>query len=278
MELKKGFVYLPKSAAHKPIAYLGVSAHEDDIEIMAYDGILKGYYDPKASFAAVVTTDGAGSARSGEYKDYSDEMMKSVRVKEQEAAAELGHYERLFMLNYASKEAKDPGNHDLIDDYKAILQETKPTIVYTHNPADKHPTHLAVVVKLIEAIRELPPDQRPQKVYGCEVWRDLDWMDDEQKVAFDVSKNPQLASDILKVFRSQIVGGKAYDLASIGRRYSNATYAASHAVDAASMVSYAMDLTPLINNPKLSLIAFVEAQIEVFAEEAKAGLKAAGAK
>ena len=42
----------------------------------------------------------------------------------------------------------------------AILAATQPRVVYTHNPADKHRTHLAVVVPVIQAIRALPRAQR----------------------------------------------------------------------------------------------------------------------
>ena len=40
---------------------------------------------------------------------------------------------------------------------------------------------------VIEALRELPPSQHPEHLYGCEVWRSLDWMVDEDKVLLDAS-------------------------------------------------------------------------------------------
>jgi hypothetical protein len=55
-------------------------------------------------------------------------------------------------------------------------------------------------------------------VLGCEVWRDLDWLLDSDKVALDSSAKPELAAALLKVFDSQISGGKRYDLATLGRR------------------------------------------------------------
>ena len=59
---------------------------------------------------------------------------------------------------------------------KNILAATKPEIVYTHNPADKHDTHIGVVITTLQAMRELPRNQRPKKVVGCEVWRTFDWL------------------------------------------------------------------------------------------------------
>ncbi|MFP4541109.1 MAG: hypothetical protein ACLFR7_05730, partial [Opitutales bacterium] len=79
----------------------------------------------------------------------------------------------------------------------------------------------------------LPPEERPERVLGCEVWRGLDWMPDDEKVPLDVSGNLELAQQLNGVFDSQIVGGKRYDLATIGRRRANATFLESHHADAA---------------------------------------------
>ena len=88
------------------------------------------------------------------------------------------------------------------------------------------------------------------------MWRDLDWIDDDKKVGFDVSRNEKLQRKLLNVFRSQIVGGKAYTKASIGRRYANATYFKSHSVDYYKMVSFAIDYKPLLNNKSLTVKEF----------------------
>lgn len=69
------------------------------------------------------------------------------------------------------------------------------------------------------------------------------------------------------VFDSQISGGKRYDLAAMGRRLANATFFASHAVDEASGLAYAMDLTPLILDPNLSIQEFVQRHITRFAND-----------
>ena len=140
----------------------------------------------------------------------------------------------------------------MVDDLVEILRATRPDVVYTHNLADKHDTHVAVALRTIAAIRRLPAAERPSRLYGCEVWRDLDWMPDEEKVAFDLSAHESLQAALIGVFDSQICGGKRYDLATQGRRRAHATYAASHGTDAATSLSYAMDLTPLVADPSLS--------------------------
>ena len=267
MNLKKGTIYFPVSRNDKPVHYLCICAHPDDAEIMAVDGILKGYYSSSSSFALVVLTDGAGSSRSGEYKDFTDEMMIEERRKEQQKAAEIGHYHSLYMLNYSSKEVKDKANKDIEEEIKEIIKELKPSVIYTHSILDKHPTHLACARKVIETLRELDKEHLPQQLYGMEVWRGLDWIKDERKIGFDVSNNPELQEELLDVFASQIASGKGYKEASIGRRYQNATYYQSHSLDRSKMMTYGIDLLPLINNPSLSIKEYALSFVEDLKEE-----------
>jgi LmbE family N-acetylglucosaminyl deacetylase len=259
--------YTPHTANQSKVKFLGIAAHHDDIEIMATDGIGRGFRNDGGSFYAVVTTDGGGSARSGEYANFTDEEMKSVRIDEQKRAAEVGCYNGLALLNYTSSETKMSGNPDIIADYIAIILKYQPEIIYTHNICDKHPTHIGVALKVIAAIRSLPYENRPQKLYGCEVWRDLDWLNDEEKVCFDLSADIELTEKLLSVFDSQIAGGKRYDLATAGRRFANATYAASHSIDKAVAMGYAMDLTPLITNVEGSVVEFARNHIRNFEKD-----------
>ena len=96
------------------------------------------------------------------------------------------------------------------------------------------------------------------------MWRDLDWLPDADKVAFDLSAHENLQAALLGVFDSQICGGKRYDLATQGRRRAHATYASSHATDAAALLNYAMDLTPLVVDPSIDPATFVAGFIDRF--------------
>ncbi len=257
-------VYIPVNAKPGKCAYLAVAAHQDDVEIMAADGIFKAFDSADKSFCAVIVTDGAGSAREGIYADYTDDMMKRVRASEQRKAAEVGSYGGLVSLNYTSAQIKDAANTQAAEDIAKVIRQLAPEVVYTHNLCDKHDTHIGVAAKLIAAVRSLPKQQRPQKLYGCEVWRGLDWLMDDEKVLFDLSSHLSLSNALLGVFDSQIAGGKRYDLATDGRRLANATYSSSHAVDASSHVGYAMDLTPLILDDTADIGEFAAAAIDRF--------------
>lgn len=263
---------LPDEEGLARTTHLTIAAHQDDIEIMAAGPIQECYQQPERWFSGVVVTDGRGSPRSGLYANYSDEEMRQVRFKEQRKAAIVGEYAAQVMLDYPSKAIKDAHNPLPVQDITALLKVARPQIVYTHNLADKHDTHVAVAQRVIAAIRCLPQADRPQKLYGCEVWRDLDWLVDSDKVAFDLSAHENLQMALLGVFDSQIAGGKRYDLASMGRRRANATYFESHGVDQADNLSFAIDLTPLITDPTPEIDAFTQSFIQRFAEDVAARL------
>jgi LmbE family N-acetylglucosaminyl deacetylase len=260
------------STALARTTHLGIGAHQDDLEIMAYHGILACFDSPAHWFSGVTCTNGSGSARTGPYADYTNEEMMAVRVEEQQQAAILGRYGAMIQLDHPSTAVKDPANPALQEDLVQILQATKPDVVYTHNPADKHATHIGIVIPTLLALRQLPPESRPQKVYGCEVWRDLDWLPDEDKVALDVSGRENMAAALVGLFDSQIAGGKRYDLATIGRRHANATYFGSHAVDEASQLTFAMDLTPLIADDSLDIADYVLGFVDKFRDDVRGNL------
>ena len=247
--------------------HLAVSAHQDDIEIMAYDGISRCFGKNDSWFTAVVLTDGAGSPRTGPYRDFTDEQMREIRKQEQVKAAVVGGYSALVMLEYPSSSVKDPGNKAVISELAEIFKVTKPQIIYTHNPADKHATHVAAALRVIGALRGLPDDMLPEKLYGCEVWRSLDWVCDEDRVVFDVSGHPNIAAALIGVFDSQIAGGKRYDLAAAGRRMANATFHEYNAADASDALSFAIDMTPLITDPAIDICEYVTAFIERFRQD-----------
>jgi LmbE family N-acetylglucosaminyl deacetylase len=234
----------PEEALRR-VTHLCIGAHQDDIEIMAQSGISDCLGQPGRAFGGVVVTNGAGSPRAGAYAAYTDEQMLEVRREEQREAARLGRYSIQIQLSHPSADVKRPGHAGVALDLAQIFSGCRPEVVFLHNPADKHDTHVAVLSRCLEAIRSLPAERRPARVLGCEVWRDLDWLPDADKVALDSGRDPELALKLLAVFDSQISGGKRYDLAAMGRRSANATFHTSHATDNLSGITWAMDLTPV---------------------------------
>ena len=268
MQLNKNAVlYVPDGAAEGEAlartTHLAVSAHQDDIEFMAYAPTVACFGRKDLWFGGVVVTDGAGSPRSGLYADFSDEDMKAIRIEEQKKAAHVGDYSFQLLLGHPSKAVKDAKNEKVVEELAALIRRARPKYLYTHNLADKHDTHVATALRVIAALRKLAPEERPEKVYGCEVWRDLDWLCDEEKVYLDCGAHPNLMRCLSAVFDSQIVGGKRYDLAAEGRRLANATFSASHACDTYSALNYAMDLTPLMDE-KVDIANYIAGFVDRF--------------
>jgi LmbE family N-acetylglucosaminyl deacetylase len=262
-------IYVPDGLpAHDALArttHLAIGAHPDDLEIMAVDGILQCFRRSDRWFTGVVMTDGGGSPRDDVYRDTTDEEMQAIRAAEQKKAAVVGEFAALVLLAYPSTAIRDRADQRPVEDLRQVLLTARPGVVYTHNLADKHPTHVGAVLRTIAALRALPPEARPERVYGCEVWRSLDWVLDADRVVFDCSARENLQMALLGIFDSQICGGKRYDLATMGRRRANATYAESHGIDLATGLAYAMDLTPLVADPAADIRRYVQAHIDRFA-------------
>ncbi len=273
LKAKGAEIYIPDrkpvESSLKRTTHLGVCAHQDDLEFMAFHGILECFGSKDKAFTGVTVTNGSGSARDSHYKDYTDEQMMEVRKLEQKKAAFVGEYAAHFLLNHPSSSVKDAKNQDVAADLDTVLAHCKPQVVYTHNFTDKHDTHVAVALRLIAALRRLPKDQRPKKVIGCEVWRSLDWLCDKDKVVMPVDDHENLGDALMGVFDSQICGGKRYDLATRGRRLANATYFESHAVDKNKALAWGMDLTSLLENDSTDPFDFAKSYIDRFADEVK---------
>lgn len=263
--------FIPDGLAAGPalerITHLGIGAHQDDLEFMAFHGIKECFRSRDKWMGGVTCTNGSGSPRTGVYGDKTDAEMIAIRRQEQDLAATLGRYGAMIQLDYPSSSIREDDRDTFRADLRRILEATRPEVVYTHNPADKHETHVVVLVAMIDAIRSLPPEQRPRQVYGCEVWRGLDWMLDKDKVALPLDGHDSLTMALTGVFDSQVAGGKRYDLATIGRRHANATFFEPHAGDDAQQVWFAMDLTPVTRDGGPDLSSHVRCHLDRFNDD-----------
>jgi LmbE family N-acetylglucosaminyl deacetylase len=253
--------------------HLGIGAHQDDLEFMAFHGILACYDRTDRWFGGVTITDGRGSSRAGQFKDWTDDQIAAERIREQEAAAVIGQYSFIAQLGLGSSAVRDAQQSAVRDDLRRILEASRPEVVYLHNLADKHDTHVGCALRCIEALRQLPKAERPKMVYGCEVWRDLDWLVDSEKTAMPISDRPELARTLNEVFATQIAGGKRYDLAVLGRRTANATFSNAHSTDQESAMQWAMDLTPLIQDDSLDPVAYTVGFIDRLKADVTARLR-----
>ena len=266
-------IYVP-DGAKRPVAlsrvtHLGIGAHQDDLEFWAFQGIAECYGRDDHWFGGVTCTDGCGSSKGGDFANASRDDLKRIRMEEQKRAAEIGDYGFIIQLGYASESVKNDTCMQLVEDLVEIIKASKPTVIYTHCPTDKHRTHLGVFAAVIQALRCLPLDDRPASLIGFESWRDLDWMCDSEKIRMDVSHHNALAESINRVFASQIQGNKLYDIAVHGRRSAHATFFEPRQADQATQIILGMDLTPLIRNESLNVVDYTCGFIKRFERDVR---------
>lgn len=259
----------PMPEALRRASHVCVGAHQDDQEFMAFHGIAECFGRKDRGFAGVVVTNGGGSSRTGIYADYTDAEMMKVRVKEQRKAATIGEYACEIQLMHPSADVKRAGHPGVLADLTAVFETVRPEVLYVHNPADKHDTHVAVCLRTLAAVRSLPREKRPRRMLGCEIWRDLDWLSDGDKQVLPVDRFKNLAAALSGVFDSQITGGKRYDAAVAGRRMAHATFFESHAVDKADALNFAMDLTPLVEDDALDVFEYTLGLMRRFEDEVR---------
>jgi LmbE family N-acetylglucosaminyl deacetylase len=266
-------IFVPSQlSAERAIArttHLGIGAHPDDLEVMALDVIALCHDTDALWFTGVVLTDGRSSPRHGAFEKTSDAEMRLVRRQEQNRAARLGEYSAVIQLDYSSALVRDPARQEVVDDLAEILRCAQPERLFTHAPTDMHDTHVATCVRVIEALRSLPVELRPQQVLGCEVWRGLDWLVGDERAVLTGSKNEAWAMQMLAVFESQLAGGKRYDLATLARRRANATFFSPDHVDDTPALTFAVDLSSLVTDPTQDIADFADARIRKLSQDVR---------
>lgn len=275
-------LFFPKGQSSREIlgktTHLGIGAHADDLEILAYPGITACLNHPTQRFTGVVVTNGSGAPRTGPYAKTSDTDLVSLRMEEQREAAKLGQYAAVIQLGYPSSSIRQSPCPSLMGDLQQILEATQPQVVYLHNPADRHETHLAVLQASLDALRQLSPAARPREVYGCEVWGDLDWVPSSKVIRLPCHAPDDFGPSLLRCFLTQVKGGKRYDLAAAGRRRAQATFADAYSPDKASEVVLALDLLSLLQTGAPSLPTFVSGLIDEFKSQTMARIQKLGSK
>lgn len=255
--------FIPSTATGKTIKYLAIAAHKDDVEMMAFDGIVKG--QGQWGFGAAVLTNGGDCPRCAEYAGLSREDMSELRTAEQKRAAEKGAYEALWLAELNSDEVKNPSPQLFATLLDILRENPRLEALYVHNPFDRHPTHVAACKAALKAVEMLDEAQKPKAVYGCEVWRDLDWLPQKYKTAFDVQGYEGFSAELMSCFASQN-SAKRYDVASLARRRVNATYGESHSVNFSDSVIFAVDLKPLSEGGE-NLSDFAKKVLSDFSDE-----------
>jgi LmbE family N-acetylglucosaminyl deacetylase len=234
-------------AALARTTHVAVGAHPDDLEILAATAIVACHAASDRFFTGVVVADGGGGPRRAEHAALGEDAMKELRRAEQRRAASLGRYSAVVMLGHPSAEVKDATSLAATNDVRELLSAMEAHELITHALTDRHDTHVAVALRTVDACRALPEPERPKRILGAEVWRDLDWLTGEGRIELPADEGEELQAALLAVFESQNGGAKRYDLGTLGRRRAQATFSESHRTEQRERVVLAMDLSPLVD-------------------------------
>ena len=212
----------PEPDALQRITHLGIGAHQDDLEFMAFHGILACFAREDHWFGGVTCTNGAGSSRTGPYADFTDEQMMAIRRRGTEHRRRHRWLCRDVpaRLSQQRGEKPDRSGAEKRSDGNPHRHPAGSRLHPQPRRQARHP-HRRDRRRACRRCANCRATSGPKQVIGCEVWRDLDWLPDDDKVLMDVSGRDNLAAALNGVFDSQIAGGKRYDLATLGRRAAN---------------------------------------------------------
>ncbi|MFM8682672.1 MAG: PIG-L deacetylase family protein, partial [Chthoniobacterales bacterium] len=104
--------------ALRSATHLGIGAHADDLEFMAFHGI-EACRKGGGKFAGVILTDGAGSVGGGA-------ELREQRRAEQREAAKIGGYAVVIQLGLSSAQLKNPKDNTAWTLLGELFQHAQP--------------------------------------------------------------------------------------------------------------------------------------------------------
>ena len=193
------------------------------------------------------------------------EEMQQVRLLEQRKAAYVGEYACQIQLAFTSSEVKNPKETAVVEDLAKILLRRQPRVrLPAQSRRQARYARRRHHARHRRAARRARPSQAEEGLWLRSLARPGLDARRRQAGAAGVSARSNIAAALVGVFDSQVSGGKRYDLATAGRRLAHATYYASHGTDQETALNFAMDLTPLVEDPSLSVADYVLSLVDRF--------------
>ena len=129
----KAGLYVPdgleKEGALRRCSHMGIGAHQDDLEIMAFHGVLECFDSPDNWFCGVTCTDGTGGPRKQGLEQLTPGEVGALRNEEQDKAAKLGQYGAMIQFNYSSMDVKNRDKSEIIAGLYELLLAVQPRVV-----------------------------------------------------------------------------------------------------------------------------------------------------
>ena len=184
---------------------IGVFAHPDDAEISSGLPML----GAKNGWLTVIVTDGAMSVSHADLGEHSVKELVDIRWKEQCDAAVISKTPAIH-LSYPSAAVNGVMGLAKQAEVVSVLASwvnTMPNIksIYTHNPIDKHPTHLGILNVLAGALYSERFNPKIEEIYGMKVWGGVDALPEKQFKLFSTTDQEIIdkIEAMVKCYKSQ---------------------------------------------------------------------------
>lgn len=190
--------YVPTSAKTGALISLCIAEQITDIERLGADGIIDSLYNPNKSFVGVITMAPSNIKNGGLYSLYNPEDMISIRLTEQQKAANIGSYNSTYILNHKNSDEDE----EIIDDYVNLIKAYKPETIYTYSPFEENESKVRILKLVITAISSIVDDYHPNLVLGVSLDNNITFVSNDKLVKLGINKKIDFVNSMLSVYDS----------------------------------------------------------------------------
>lgn len=174
-----------------------VCSHSDD-QVLGPGGTLAKFAKEGVSVKTIIFSYGELTPAWIKHK-YTIE----ARVSESEKADKIiGGNGVEFLGLKEGKFIKEAKEKDIYEQLKKRILKEKPSIIFTHMKEDPHKDHKDTLSVLVDVIKQIPKDQRPD-VYSFGIWNPFTIHRREPHLVVDISDTFKKKLDAMKCFKSQ---------------------------------------------------------------------------
>lgn len=183
-----------------------VAAHPDD-EVLGCGGTAALHSHSGSETNLLILSTGIEARHKNIDGEYGEEISK-LRDQTRQAAEILG-IERTLFLDFPDNRMDSVALLDVVKAVEEVIEQFRPNIVYTHNPADLNIDHEITARAVITATRPFP-GQGVHSVYSFEVPSSTEWnlagknQPFSPNVFVDISSAMELKLKALEAYSSEI--------------------------------------------------------------------------
>lgn len=182
---------------------LVIAAHPDD-EVLGCGGtLLKHKAVGDKIFACIVTTTDTPEGMLPRYPDYKERRQEALKV-----AKAIGFEKEPFFLNIPPINLDTYPHGALNDKLKAVVDEVKPSIIYSHHFGDPHKDHQRIYESVMVITRP-SPGSPVREVYSMEPVSASEWSDPNRapftpQMYVDISNFLKRKLELMSIYKIEL--------------------------------------------------------------------------